>query len=180
MELVTLKQFAIDQGISYEAVRKQVVKYADDLSDHIVKKDRTQLLDEFAVEFLKNRRRESPVVLMTMDKSEENEQLKKEVESLKAQLMTAQNELLKSKDETLRAQKQIIELQNEAAKNIEDRMKYAALLEDNQAKEEALKAAATREAEIQRLCDQAQAEVRSYHKTIFGLYKKTSVDITDK
>jgi cell division septum initiation protein DivIVA len=157
-----------------------VVRYADELAEHIVKKDRTQLLDEFAVEFLKNRRRESPIVLMTMDKSEENEQLKKEVESLKAQLMTAQNELLKSKDEILKAQERIIDLQNEAAKNIEDRAKYAALLEDNQAKEEALKAAAVREAELQRLCDQAQTEARSYHKTFFGLYKKDSVDISEK
>ena len=66
MELVTIKQFADSQGISYEAVRKQLHKYSEELSGHVIRKGRTQYLDEKAVEFLKERRRESPIVLQTI------------------------------------------------------------------------------------------------------------------
>ena len=54
-DMVTLKQFADDQGISYEAVRRQVVRYADDLRGHVVRKQHTQYLDDEAVAFLKER-----------------------------------------------------------------------------------------------------------------------------
>ena len=71
MELVTIKQFADSQGISYEAVRKQVVRYSEELSGHVVRKNRTQYLDEVAVKFLQERRRESPIILQNMDQGEE-------------------------------------------------------------------------------------------------------------
>ena len=44
MELVTLKQFAEEKGITYEAVRKQTIKYADELEGHIVTVDGTSWL----------------------------------------------------------------------------------------------------------------------------------------
>ena len=200
MELVTLKQYAEEHKISYEAVRKQVIRYAEELSDHIIKQDRTQYLDPWAVEFLTNRRRESPIVLMNMDQSEENERLKEEVESLRVKLMTAQNELLKEKD-------RIIELQDEAKKTIEDRARYTALLEESKAKDEKLKEAedqirtiqTEREADrltietirkeaddlrkkseedqktiedLQKERDEAQTEAQSFTRSIFGFYRK--------
>ena len=186
MELVTLKKYAEDQGISYEAVRKQVIRYAEELSGHIIKQDRTQYLDPWAVEFLTNRRRESPIVMMNMDQSEENERLKEQVEILKSQLMTAQNELLKAKD-------RIIDLQDEAQKTIEDRAKYTALLEDSKAKDEKLKEAGDqietlrkekeedqrkieeirKEADdLRKERDEAQTEAQSFTRSIFGFYRK--------
>lgn len=193
MELITLKQYAEEHKISYEAVRKQVNRYSEELSDHIIKQDRTQYLDPWAVKFLTERRRESPIVLMNMDQSEENERLKNEVEALRVQLMTAQNELLKSQEERLKAQDRIIELQDEAQKTLEDRARYTALLEDNKAKEEKLKEAADREAELTRQVeekdgriqmiqaeaeeirkerDEAQKEAQSFTRSIFGFYRK--------
>lgn len=200
VELVTLKQYAEEHKISYEAVRKQVIRYAEELSDHIIKQDRTQYLDPWAVEFLTNRRRESPIVLMNMDQSEENERLKEEVESLRVKLMTAQNELLKEKD-------RIIELQDEAKKTLEDRARYTALLEESKAKDEKLKEAedqirtiqTEREADqltietirkeaddlrkkseedqkkieyLQKERDEAQTEAQSFTRSIFGFYRK--------
>ena len=165
MELKTLKQYADDQGISYEAVRKQVVRYAEDLSDHVVKKNRVQYLDQWAVDFLTERRKESPIVLVNMDQSEENERLREQVETLKVQLMTAQNELLKEKE-------RVINLQDESMKLIEDRGKYLTLLEDSKAKEERLKEAEDQITEIKRERDEAQKEAQSYKKSIFGFYRK--------
>lgn len=179
MELMTIKQFADDQGVSYEAVRKQVSRYAEELSGHILKQNRTQYLDEKAVEFLKERRRESPIIMQTMDQGEEISRLKDQVESLRAQLMTAQNELLKSQDERLKAQDRIIELQDEAKKTLEDRARYTALLEDNEAKEKKLQEAEERITEarktiedLQKERDEAVTESKKYYKSWFGFYRK--------
>ena len=195
MELVTLKQYAEEHKISYEAVRKQVIRYAEELSDHIIKQDRTQYLDPWAVKFLTERRRESPIVLMNMDQSEENERLKEEVESLRVKLMTAQNELLKEKD-------RIISLQDEAKKTLEDRARYTALLEESKAKDEKLKEMTGQVGDLSRQIeekdgqirtiqtetddlrrqveedrkkierDEAQNEAQSFTRSIFGFYRK--------
>ena len=172
MELMTLKQFADDQGITYEAVRRQVIRHADKLQGHIVKKNRIQYLDDEAVNFLKERRRESPIILQTIDQSEEIDRLTDQIESLKAQLMTAQSELLKEKD-------RIISLQEELREGIEERTKYAALLEDSQDKErrlaeaqDALSADREQMEQLRRELDQAQAEANSYRRSFFGFYRK--------
>lgn len=172
MELVTIKQFADSQGISYEAVRKQLNRYSDELSGHIVKQGRKSFLDKWAVEFLETKRKERPVVVATIERSEENEFLREQVEKLKAQLMTAQNELLKEKD-------RIIALQEEAKKTLEATVRYTALLEESEAKDEKLKEAERREAdltktieELSRERDEAQSEAQSYRPSIFGFYRK--------
>ena len=44
--MVTLKEYAEKKSISYEAVRKQVSRYREELGDHIKKEGRTQYLDD--------------------------------------------------------------------------------------------------------------------------------------
>lgn len=165
MELITLKQFADDQGITYEAVRRQVIRHADKLKGHIVKKNRVQYLDDEAVQILKNRRRESPIVLQTIDQSAEINRLTEQVESLKALLMESQ-------DERLKAQDRIIELQSEANKMLEDRAKYTALLEDNKAKEEQISGLNKKVEDLQRERDAAQKDAQAFQKSFFGFYRK--------
>ena len=200
MELVTIKQFAEGKKISYEAARRQVVRYANELTGHVIKKDRTQYLDSWAVQFLTERRRESPIILTTMDQNEENQRLKEEVDSLRVKLMTAQNELLREKD-------RVIELQEEVRKTLEDRARYSALLEDNKEKEEKLKEAGEQIVDLSRQVeekdgqietfqneadtlrskaedyrrmvddlsrerDEAKAEAQSFTRSIFGFYRK--------
>ena len=183
---MTIKQYAESQNVTYEAVRKQIVGYGEELKDHIVRKGRTQYLDEWAVEFLTKRRRENPIILLSQDKDEEIEALRDQVESLRSKLLNAQNELLKSQEERLKAQDRIIELQDEAKQTLEDRTKYTALLEDNQLKEEKLKDAENqveglrRQAEadrkqiedLQKERDEARTEAQSYTKSFFGFYRR--------
>ena len=81
--VITIKDYAKDKGISYEAVRKQVKRYAtDELKDHIVVQGRTQLLDEYAVDFLNQKRNESPIIIQEQSKDEELERLKEENKQL--------------------------------------------------------------------------------------------------
>ena len=174
MDVRSIKQIAEEQNVSYEAIRKQIVKYSEELKDHIIRKNRTQYLDEWAVNFLKEKRAESPIILMNMDQNEQIEEL------------TAQVELLKNR--LLMAQDQIIALQNENKLSIETQIKYTALLEDSQTKEAKLKeveqkvdeqkdqirAMQTETEDLRRERDAAQAEANSYEKSIFGFYRKKS------
>ena len=159
MDPVTLKQYAESQGISYEAVRKQVTRYSEVLSDHIIEQNRKRYLDQYAVNFLTERRRESPIILMNMDQSEENERLKEQIETLKTQLKMVQNELLKRKDEQLKAQDRIIALQDEVKNTFEDRARYTVLLEEKISKEKELKEARK---QIDRLSRQLQNKVTQF------------------
>lgn len=160
MELMTIKQYAQSQHISYEAVRKQVASYKHELQDHIVRKGRTQYLDEWAIEFLTKRRRESPVIVLEQSKDETIADLKEQIDALRVQLMAAQNELLREKDH-------IIELQEESRKSLEAQTRYAALLEDNESKDEQIR-------ELTEQRDAAEKEARSYQPSWFGLYKKVT------
>lgn len=182
MDLMTLKQFADDQGISYEAVRRAVKRHGDKLTGHIIENDGIRYLDEEAVKILKERRRESPIVVQTMDQGEEIRELTAQIESLRAQLMQAQNELLSSKD-------RIIALQDELKAGIEDRAKYQLLLTDNEEQKRKLRDAEMTIEEkqadldqeremrqyLQRQNEDLQKEADSYEKSWFGFYRKRGV-----
>ena len=93
--------------------------------------------------------------------------------------MSAQNKLLES-------QERIISLQEEAQKALEDRARYTALLEDNEAKEKKLqeteeqlrRVEADRNNVVQQVQnlqaerDEAVRESKSYYKSWFGFYRK--------
>ena len=179
MEMVTIKDYADSQNVSYEAVRKQIVRYKDELDGHIAIKNRTQYLDDWAVKFLTGRRREHPVILVNQEKDESIEAMKQHIESLRAQLMQAQNELLSSKD-------RIIALQDEVKAGIEDRAKYQLLLTDNEEQKRKLRDAEMTIEEkqadldqeretrryLQRQNEDLQKEASSYEKSWFGFYRK--------
>lgn len=182
MDLMTLKQFAEDQGISYEAVRRAVKRHGDKLNGHIIENDGVRYLDEEAVKILKERRRESPIVVQTMDQGEEIRELTAQIESLRAQLMQAQNELLSSKD-------RIIALQDELKAGIEDRAKYQLLLTDNEEQKRKLRDAEAdldQEKEMRQYLqrkneeqgkqiEDLRKEADSYEKSWFGFYRKRGV-----
>ena len=186
MDVKSIKQFAEEQNVSYEAIRKQIVRYGDELKDHIVRRNRTQYLDEWAINFLKEKRKESPIVLMNMDQNQEIEELKVQIDILKSKLLVAQD--------------QIISLQDETKKSIESQIRYTALLEESKAKDEKLtdlsRQIGEKDGQIQKIQteaddlrkqseedqkkiedlsrerDEAQKEAQSFTRSIFGFYRK--------
>ena len=80
--MLTIKQIAEQQNVSYEAIRKQVIRYELELQDHILKKGRTQYFDEYAVEFLNSKRKENPVVIIQTDKDDTIRALENENKAL--------------------------------------------------------------------------------------------------
>ena len=109
--MVTIKEYAKSKNVSYEAVRKQIQKYKDkELKEHVIRKNKTQYLDDYAVEFLDNRRRESPIMVVQMNKDEEIERLEMENKALLLKVAELQEALLRDKDEVKQLQLEKIEL----------------------------------------------------------------------
>ena len=97
--MISLKDYAKSKKISYEAVRKQVARYKNELEGHISKVHRTQYLDDIAVKFLDEKRAVNPVAIIQIDKDEEIEHLKEENKNLLVSVANLQDSLLKSKDQ---------------------------------------------------------------------------------
>lgn len=93
MKLVSLKDYAEQNGITYEAVRQQVARYRDALGDHIVKDGRQQFLDEYAVEYLNEHRSKNPVVIIQNSKDEEIQELRAKQEAMLAKIAALSLEL---------------------------------------------------------------------------------------
>lgn len=88
MALMSLKDYAAINNVTYEAVRQQVVRYAEELGDHIIKEGRQQFLDEEAIAFLDGKRQKNPVTIIQTSKDEEIERLKQEKENLLIKIAT--------------------------------------------------------------------------------------------
>ena len=188
--MTTIRDYAKKHHVSYEAIRSQVSRYRDQLGEHIVTKGQTKYLDDFAVEFLDNRRKDNPLVVVNSDQREEVERLTQQIDALKNELMTTQ--------------KRVIELQSENQLMLADKARYDLLLESSNEKQamietlrddlksaradaertrddlDAAKADAekirkeadeTRE-KLEKERDAAQADARSYRKSVFGFYRK--------
>lgn len=198
--MTTIRDYARDHRVSYEAIRSQVSRYREDLDGHIITKGRTKYLDDFAVEFLNSKRKDDPVSVVTVEKSEIIDSLRDQIEALKNELMTTQ--------------KRVIELQSENQKMIEAKIKYDLLLESSNEKQTLIEGlredlkdakketdAAKRDADqarddlksaradadqIRKQADEAREkseklkkerdaaakEAKSYKKSIFGFYRK--------
>ncbi len=125
LTLVTIKEYAKKKKVTYEAVRKQIQKYKDnELKDHIVHQGRTQYLDEYAVDFLDKRRKESPIMVRQTDRDDEIQRLQNENKALLVKVAELQDALIREKDVTaaLRAEQiALLEQKQEKEGNDESR-----------------------------------------------------------
>lgn len=116
----SIKNYAKARNISYEAARKQVKRYAAELEGHIRTQNRTQYLDNYAVELLDSHRQSSPIVIMQQDKDDELQQLRQENKVLLQQVAALQDKLLTARESAIEAAKQTVML--EAAQADKDRL----------------------------------------------------------
>lgn len=115
----SIKELSKELNCSYEAVRQQIKRYSSELSEHITKNGKTQLLDEYACEFLKSKRTENPVVLQTIEKDEYTKQLEQENKTLLIAVNELQKELLQAKEDKHTLELENLELRLLKAKNEE-------------------------------------------------------------
>ena len=75
MNIISLKDYAEQKNISYEAVRKQVVRYKNELEGHVIRDGRQQFLDDEAVTFLDSKREKNPVIIVQTSKDDRIKEL---------------------------------------------------------------------------------------------------------
>ena len=154
----TIADIAKDQKVSYQAIRKLILKYQDQLEGHIITKSRVRYLDQWATDFIIQKRRNSPLVVVSDDKSATIEKLEAENESLKAKIFEMQEQML--------------EAQKVITKQIEYQVRNEYLLEDNSRLKEDLQKQTEAAIKAKTEAEATQEEIKSFHKTIFGLYRK--------
>lgn len=163
--MVTLKEYASKKNVSYEAVRKQVNRYRDELGEHLYKHGRTQYIDEEGEKFLDNKRLSNPVVLVEKNKDEQLDELQRENDNLRVKIMELQEQLLSSKD-------LLLDMTGKIA--MADYSKW--LLEQEEAdvrrlkeeKKESEQKLMEKEEELQKV----KEELGTYRPSVFGLYRK--------
>lgn len=180
MELVTLKQYAETRKVTYESVRRMVNKYREQLAGHIIRDNGTQFLDEEAVAFLSDKRRQFKMVVVSEDSAAKIEELQAEIESLRALLLTSQTELANT-------QKKLIDAQETVKQAIESNTKYNLLIESHERTQHELDEANADLDRTRKDLDQvrnqlkiaeidkqiAEKEAGSYHRSFFGFYRKS-------
>ena len=186
MEYMTIRQLAEEQHVTYEAIRRQLGIYRKELEGHIIRKKQMKLLDEYAVDFLRQRRRQSPVVVY-------NQERESTIDALKDELLRSQNMVtqLQLQLDDLKDQKRaMIETETRYQMSLEQLAQKNKLLEPAeeraygaQAEAEAMRQSLTVEREklfetkaslqvAQADIERLTKETASYHKTIFGFYRK--------
>lgn len=106
--MISLKEYAKKHNVSYEAVRKQVNRYREELGEHLYKVDRTQYLDEAGEDFLDQKRASNPVVIIEHDKDEQIEKLKQQNEALKAKVIQLQDILISRDTKVMELQDKLL------------------------------------------------------------------------
>lgn len=109
---ISIKDYAKQKGVTYEAIRKQISRYKAELEGHIVVDHRRQLLDETAVAILDKHREGNPVIVYQQDKDEELQNLRDENNNLLKQTVALLNENKALIEKT--GQIKLLEADNEA------------------------------------------------------------------
>lgn len=94
--MISLRDYAAESGVSYEAVRRQIKRYEKELEGHIHKEGRTQFLDDEAVAFLDGHRAKTPIAVYDKSRDEELERLREENQRLHNKVEMLQDSLLQS------------------------------------------------------------------------------------
>ena len=108
MGATSIKDYAKSRKITYEATRQQVKRYEKELQGHIHRQNRTQYLDDYAVDLLDDHRQQSPVVIVNQDRDAELEQLRTENKTLLQQVAMLQDKLLAAQESAIEAAKQTV------------------------------------------------------------------------
>ncbi len=89
---ITLKEYAKENSVTYESVRKKFNKYKKDLKGHYSKIERTTYLDEYAYNFLKEHSVRTTILIEKIHDKDQIEQLKNMVQYLKGQIDVLDNQ----------------------------------------------------------------------------------------
>ena len=160
--MITIKDYAKQKGVSYEAIRKQIKRYEEELEGHLVKQNRFLMLDDEAVQFLDSKRSENPVIVYEQNKDEELEQLRHENKVLLIQMNTVQDQLGK-------VQQKLIAEMNATKLLTQEKVQYLEYKAQSEQKEVQLKDLARARDAAQANADPQEAVLRLKEQQIGAL-----------
>lgn len=160
--MITIKDYAKQKGVSYEAIRKQIKRYENELEGHLVKQNRFLMLDDEAVQFLDSKRSENPVIVYEQNKDEELEHLRHENKVLLIQMNTVQDQLGK-------VQQKLIAEMNTTKLLTQEKVQYLEYKAQSEQKEIQLKDLARARDAAQAKADQQEAVLRLKEQQIGAL-----------
>ncbi len=169
--MITIKDYAKQQGVSYEAIRKQIKRYEKDLEGHLVKQNRFLMLDEEAVRFLDTKRAENPVIIYEQNKDEALDQLRKENKNLLIQMNMVQDEMKQVQ------QKLIAQMQSNHLLTTE-KLKYLEYKTQAEAKEQRLQDLKKERDQAQTAISQQEALLRLKEQQIGALTNAKEIAAT--
>ncbi len=165
--MITIKDQAAQKRVTYEAVRKQINRYKEELGEHLIKQGRTQYLDDEGVAFLDEKRQNNPIIIFEHDKDEQIDQLQQDNEKLKALVAELQSQIIEKDNMVIKTQGLLLETNQQilsiTQKSDEDRKQLDELIELMKKNEE------EKQQLVQRL---DEAENRSVWQVLFGKKKK--------
>ena len=183
---VSIKDYAASRGVAYEAVRRQLITYADDLEGHIIVAGNKRMLDDEAVSFLDSKR-SKPVVVMAAPQvsdleSSSNEEvlaLRQTIDDLRGQLIAAQQRVIELQqleivhaEELAQGKAAINQVRLLTDQNQSLTSRNEEIVAQNAVLEEQKQALSDDKSQLMKERDEAKNEAQSYVKTIFGLYRK--------
>lgn len=101
----TIRDYADSHHITYEAVRRQIARYSDELGEHVIVKGNRKYLDDFAVEFLNDHRQDRPIIVADTSRDEQIAAAEAENKNLLIKIAELQERLLASQASLIDAQK---------------------------------------------------------------------------
>ena len=158
MGCMTLREYANNNGISYEAVRKLVIRHKKALGEHLTRENGTQYLDDVAQEILDSHRARTPLVVMEKRLDSEYRELTERIMQKDNQIQALQNELLKLQNETIKLTeyKTRLELLEESKNELKD--------QNNQLKNE--------NKSLSDELENTKTELNAFIPSILGFYRK--------
>lgn len=158
--MLSIKAYAELKNVTYEAVRQSVNRYKEELKDHVFVQGKTRYLDDFAMDFLDQKRSVNPVVIYEVSKDEEIDRLNNEVADLKDKVLKLQELLLDEQQKQLPLQQALQLADVEKEKAVFKALKEAeeqAVIEKQRAVSEAI-SKVNKQAEIEKMEAVAVAE----------------------
>lgn len=160
--LITIKDYAKQKGVSYEAIRKQIKRYEEELKGHLQKQNRFLMLDEEAVKFLDERRAENPVIVYEQNKDEELEDLRQQNKLLLVKMNQVQEQLGK-------VQQQLIGEMEKTKALTSEKVQYLEYKAQSEAKEKQLQDLTEEREQAKTIVSQQEALLRLKEQQIGAL-----------
>lgn len=129
--MISIKDYAAQKNVSYEAIRKQIKRYETQLDGHLERIGRTLYLDDDAVAFLDDKRKKNPVVVVKEDTDRVVQGLYEENKQLLIKITALQDELIEEKSKVQELQGLLL-AEREQVKQLQAQMLDAAVKDDEQ------------------------------------------------